>query len=630
MQTPTSAKTSASHWIALLVIVVLGGLQVYFHDVTFHGPDQIRDMEVARRLIHQHDWPLNGPPLFGERFHLPPGFYYLLALPLLIQDTESAVFIAFGLLFALSVWFLWRSISHCFGSRCALAYAVLAFPLFSSIYTHSAWNPALVMTFSNVVLGLFIRLVHDQQHGGVALPVAAFLLLQVHPSAVPLLCGLALFALVDHRAALNRKALATLAAIAGAISVWLIQSGAFAKLASTASPSGAPSHGGWLTRLMDLGKWRDVILMPYSVIESITPAVPVLQAIAAGLLALMAMGLLLSLALGARNRGIRWVWALTALWFVMSMAFLDRGAFWHLDVIHPWLALLSAYGLTRAGDKFRCPPVLANTFALSAFAMVLAGHMMLYTQLKQEGKYDLLAALLFFPRLDLPEHRIPTYAYHQLQALRHGLASQGICEDQLTGLEKLVIGDVTNRASLGGKCAPSETTAADQPRMRYFMAFGNDGQRFGFTRGLSPLLTVGASAVYAAPDANLRINGTPANNILSAHKLDYMTFAPARLDRGLDIELDATSATIVRVAFRCGKNYPIEDAAQWKVDGAQPLQPFASTHAWYLGSIYYDVEWMLAPAPGSRASRISSTLGPLDCDVSAIARPSVDIPKAAP
>ena len=139
-------KQISSDWIALIFIAVLGAIQVYFYDITFHGPDQIRDVEIARKLIHHHEWPLNGPPLFGERLSLPPGFYYLLALPLLVRDTEAAIFITFGALFALSVWYLWRTVQAQWGSRYALAYAVLAFPIFASTYTHSAWNPALVMT----------------------------------------------------------------------------------------------------------------------------------------------------------------------------------------------------------------------------------------------------------------------------------------------------------------------------------------------------------------------------------------------------------------------------------------------------------------------------------------------------
>ncbi|MCO4244644.1 hypothetical protein NFX52_24540 [Acidovorax facilis] len=117
----TRQRTS-SYWIALIFVAILGAIQVYFFDITFHGPDQIRDVEIARRLIHHQEWPLNGPPLFGERFNLPPGFYYLLALPLLVRDTEAAIFITFGALFALSVWYLLRVIHAQLGSRCALAY----------------------------------------------------------------------------------------------------------------------------------------------------------------------------------------------------------------------------------------------------------------------------------------------------------------------------------------------------------------------------------------------------------------------------------------------------------------------------------------------------------------------------
>ena len=238
----TRQRTS-SYWIALIFVAILGAIQVYFFDITFHGPDQIRDLEIARRLIHHQEWPLNGPPLFGERFNLPPGFYYLLALPLLVRDTEAAIFITFGALFALSVWYLLRVIHAQLGSRCALAYAVLAFPVFASFYTHSAWNPALVMTLSNVVLGLFISLAQQHRHDGLLLPLAAFLLVQIHPSAAPLLLGLGAYALLNYQVLLNRRTLASLLLIAGMTAVWGSQSGAVSKLLSPAPASAAPPAG---------------------------------------------------------------------------------------------------------------------------------------------------------------------------------------------------------------------------------------------------------------------------------------------------------------------------------------------------------------------------------------------------
>jgi len=98
--------------LALLFIALLAGMQLYWFDITIHGPDQIRDMEVARRLALHGEWPQSGPPMFGERITLPPGFYWLLALPLWLHDSDASVFIAFGLLYGLSALYIWRQVSH--------------------------------------------------------------------------------------------------------------------------------------------------------------------------------------------------------------------------------------------------------------------------------------------------------------------------------------------------------------------------------------------------------------------------------------------------------------------------------------------------------------------------------------
>ncbi|KQB56036.1 hypothetical protein IPV27_01345 [Acidovorax sp. SD340] len=616
----TRQRTS-SYWIALIFVAILGAIQVYFFDITFHGPDQIRDVEIARRLIHHQEWPLNGPPLFGERFNLPPGFYYLLALPLLVRDTEAAIFITFGALFALSVWYLLRVIHAQLGSRCALAYAVLAFPVFASFYTHSAWNPALVMTLSNVVLGLFISLAQQHRHDGLLLPLAAFLLVQIHPSAAPLLLGLGAYALLNYQVLLNRRTLASLLLIAGMTAVWGSQSGAVSKLLSPAPASAATASGhGWLSNLLDMDKWRDVFLMPYSAIESIQPAISGLGALTAFHLTLMLGGVLLGIVYAAKERTLRWILLTTVLWFIVSMAFLSQGAFWHLDVVHPWLAVLAAYGLARASEKASLSTGHFNALATTSLVLVVVAHLNLYLQFEKRGKYDLLLASLFFPKLEPLEYKIPGYTFKYLHEMRDGLSSRGICQDQVIGLDPMVMGNAVNR-KLDAPC-PSPATTGQVSQTLYFIASDQDALRFDFTKGLQAMTTVGASAIYAVRNTGALVNGKAENNVLSNKKIDYMTFLPARLAEGLTLTLPPAPETIVRVALRCGRDYPIEQQAHWKVQGAEYKKPLTTAHARYLGSNYYDLEWTLTmPASQVYGATISSTLGPLDCDVSAITRP---------
>ncbi|MBD9393874.1 hypothetical protein [Acidovorax sp. ACV01] len=617
---PTTQRTS-SDWIALIFVAVLGAIQVYFFDITFHGPDQIRDVEIARRLIHHQEWPLNGPPLFGERFNLPPGFYYLLALPLLVRDTEAAIFITFGALFALSVWYLLRVIQAHLGSRCALAYAVLAFPIFASFYTHSAWNPALVMTLSNVVLGLFIRLAHQRRHDGLLLPLAAFLLVQIHPSAAPLLLGLGAYALLNYQILLNRKTLASLLLVAGLTWVWISMSGVISKLLSSAPASAGISPGnGWLTNLLDVAKWRDVFLMPYSAIESIQPTINGLGALAGFQLALTGVGVLLGIVFAARERTIRWMLTTTVLWFIVSMAFLSQGAFWHLDVVHPWLAVLAASGLARASERTRLSTRRFNAVAATSLALIVVAHLTLYTQFEKKGKYDLLLASLFFPKLEPLDYKIPGYTFKHLHAMRDSLTSRGICQDQVIGLDPMVMGNAVNR-TLNAPCTSRATTGQASQNL-YFISGEQDALLFDFTQGLQPLTTVGSSGMYAVKNTGALLNGKAENNVLSHKKMDYMTFLPARLEDGLTVTLPPASDTILRVALRCGRDYPIGQQTHWTVQGAEYKKPLVAIHTRYLGSNYYDLEWTLTmPAGQTQGATVSSTLGPLDCDVSAIARP---------
>jgi hypothetical protein len=161
------------------------------------------------------------------------------------------------------------------------------------------------------------------------------------------------------------------------------------------------------------------------------------------------------------------------------------------------------------------------------------------------------------------------------------------------------------------------------------MATAQDALQFDFTKRLSPITTVGASAIYGIENTGTLINGAAESNVLSNSKMDYMTYLPARLEEGLNITLAPAPETILRVALRCGRDYPVEQQAHWKVEGAEYKKPLTASHARYLGSVYYDLEWTLAMRPGAplHKATVSSTLGALDCDVSAIARPSTASPQ---
>jgi len=90
------------------------------------------------------------------------------------------------------------------------------------LYAHSAWSPGLIITFSNVLLGLFIRHVAHNTTGWFALPWVFFLLVQIHPSAAPLLLVFALYVLLHPHVLFHKKTVIALTGIITATAVWWI------------------------------------------------------------------------------------------------------------------------------------------------------------------------------------------------------------------------------------------------------------------------------------------------------------------------------------------------------------------------------------------------------------------------
>ena len=613
-------KTPVDLLLAPLMIAVLGGLQIYFFDVTFHGPDQIRDMEVARRLVHAHEWPVNSPPMFGERITLPPGFYYLLALPLLLKDSDVSVFIAFGILFLLSALYLWRQTNQAFGPRCGLVYATLALPLFPSIYAHSAWAPALVITFSNVLLGLYIRSASQEKAGWFALPLVFFLLVQIHPSAAPLLAGLTLYVLFHRRILADKRTLASVAIATAATAVWLVKSGAWARLAATGAPAAAlqqPGHG-WLANFLDLAKWRDALLMPYSLVTGIQPAMEPLDTLAAAGLAVMLAGLGLCCVLGWAERTVRWILATLAIWLIVSMAFLHQGGFWHLDVIHPWLAVAAAYGWSRFCDLLKIPRLGLRALAGAVFAIALSSHAILYRGMDRLGKMDWPISTMFFPQAPPSDIVVPSYTYRHLTAVREILDTRRICQDQVAGLAPMAMREATSRYF-----EPACTTAAitQPPAPRYFIATAQDRLRFDFTKGIEAIAVAGDSAVYAPQALDIALNGKRTATLLSQQRFNYMTYLPAHLEHGLQVTMPPGAADILlRLVLRCSEELPAHQPGYWRLEGASIARPMITERHRYLSLYYYDLEWLLSPHGSAPAVALSSLGEPMHCDVSAIAR----------
>lgn len=607
--------------MALVIMVLLAGILLFFYDVTLHGADQIRDMEVARNLVRSHIWPVDSPPMFGEQVRLPPAFYYLLALPLWIHDSEGAVFIFFALLFILSAGFLWREMSRSFGPRYGLAYVVFAFPVFASVHAHSAWNPALAMTLSNVWLALFVRAIESRNTAWLALPCVVFVLLQVHPSAAPLLLGLGMYVAVHRKVLTDKVTLLTVAGIIGLTALWAVHSDAVAQWVSL-QPQGAvverTSFGEVFTRLSDTGKWRDALLMPYGIVRGIQPAIPGLAQLTGVHLLAMLVGGILGCGTAIASLTFRWVLLSAILWFVAAMAVLAQGSFWHLYVIYPWLAVLAAMGWGRWSERAKLSPRMSLGVGAGVAVLAVAGHLVLYVQFANKGNYDLSLSRAFFPRAwALAEYKVPAYTYRYLREVRDALVSHGICSRQVVGMRTMVLQDMNLRAF---EVACEESSAKAAPG--YFFAHDDDRADFEFTASLQPLQRVGGSAIYAVDPVRIGLGGQAVIAMRTDHRVNYMTYAPARLEEGLVIDVPPhDNAVLLRVALRCLKEHPVMQAVDWRLQlaGGEASHPAVKSRQHkYLGSIFYDLEWRLQPGPSGAV--LSSVAGPLECDVSAIAR----------
>lgn len=612
-----SQSTRLSTWVAALMLVALGFIQLYYCDLTFHGPDQIRDMDTVRLWLHQGQWPHNSTP-FNGRLYLPPGFYYLLALPLLVADSEISIFIAFGLFYVACIAYTWHTLRRHLGERAALAYLVLAMPIFSSVYTHSAWNPALVIGLSSLVLALWIQTLHQPRQGWFALVLVMFVLVQVHPSAAPLGVALGLYALVHPAVLKHRATLASMGIVLTLTAVWavLAQPWNAPRIVSAPPP---PAPGGWSAlpaRLLDASKWWDALAMPYRMIDGISPAIPVVTAAAAILLGVMLVGVVLGLVYAVRTRTMRWVALALVLWWVLAMTFLSHGGFWHLDVIQPWLAVMAAYGWTRVSEQWSCPnaPWLWGTAAVGVLA--LGGQVGLYRHFEAHGKIDVAANTSFFPRIQDVERQIPSFSYRYLHAMQTYLQTEGICQNQLRGQHWMLARDMTNR-QFDARCREAPGLP---PATQYLIEPTHPAGPWELTRGLIPVATLPAAAVYALPSLPMRINGQEGGNVFADEKADYMTFLPARHNQGIEIQLSTEGPTVLHVSLRCTDETILRLPDSWTLTHATSIAPPRASQVKYMGSNYYTFEWTLHPTQAYTPITLATPAVLTNCDVSAAAR----------
>lgn len=615
-------------WLGVGCLVVMTVLVVCFASTTFHGPDQIRDMTIARALVHDGIWPLTGPPLYGGSVLLPPAYYWLLALPLVVYDSELAVFLAFGAAFILSVGFVWYRLRAAGGAAGALIYVLLALPIFATSYTHSAWNPALTMTCSNLLLGLFIGILTRSRRrvSWILLPWVFALLIQTHPSAVPLAIGLVIYALAHPRVMGQPAIWVSLGLLTAVLVSWAVLTGLPIHLSPPHGENGVGLRAEilhWFKNLLRLTAWRDLFLLPLNAVRSIQPIDVVATWATVVQLFVFVGGAGLALMRLQDHKLSRWLGIVVAGWLICAVAFVDVGFFWYTDALLPWLAALAASGwaafrLRHAGGK-SLTVMVCSLFA----AAVFSGHLSFYESWRSNGKLTMRAALLTFPALDAAgEAQLPGYSFSYLSRIHSLLADQQICALQLAGIEATVMRDFSSRG-FWPEC--TQNSVIPSAYQSYLLTRAGDEVGFFFTQGLVPEWQIGKTRLYR-PESYLplMINGSEQARLEGEHPAPGYGFGypPGLLPDGLRLDLfvpDSGQSVILRLGLRCNADVPIHPD-QWLIDGGQRLDATAYVRRIHHTWVYHDIEWRLQPYNSSSKISVTTDATPLRCDVTAIAR----------
>jgi hypothetical protein len=615
---PSNFENRASLLLALGFLFCYVVLQCAYYDVTGHSIDQIRDVAVATDIVSGRHFPTSSPPFSGT-YAMPPAFYYLLAIPL-AMGSLNAVFALFGLIYIFSLLFVWLGVYRSFGAVAGAFFAAICSPFWVSLFSHSAWGAGLTFSFSAFVLGCVLRAMNGKPVYWAGAIIAYALLIQIHPSALPLAPGLALAFLLQGKEVLNRWTLGALGLALVYFGSWLL---VFGTGALAPSASAAPSLGVVISRapsqLLDGQKWLDAAILPYWIVRGITPTPRVIPALLLALSLLIVAGSALSLAVIRTRREIAFIWVIVVVWALAAMGFLGIGVFWYLDVIYSWLYCLCAVGFSVLLTRSRVPSsriLIGAPFVL--FILSALPQIWLYSRLDREGQVFLRLGSVMFPQNQNSVDLMPVLSARTQTAYYDFLDTKDVCADRVAGINELVFRDSSLRYRLH-ECAGNPPDPGSGRQYFFTNPFYEEG--FSFTENLTPTWKKGAQSLYAVDGPIPRINGAARNTLTGNEKLNYAFFRPSALSDGLSIKVSARVPTLLRVALRCEESAEALNV-KWRIVEGVTAGAQKQNSRLILGHRFYDTEILLRPtADRAEAVAIEADGLPKYCDVSAIARP---------
>jgi hypothetical protein len=606
--------------LALCFLGLYSIMHAVYYGVTLYSIDQIRDVAIASDIVSGKAFPASGTPFSATSFVMPPAFYYLLAVPLAFGSLD-AMFAFFCAIFIAALWFAWSGVHVRFGAAAGACFAAICSPFLVGLLAHSGWNAGLTYSLSAIVMGCLLHALAGRRGFWPAMLVAYALLVQIHPSALPLAPGLALAMFLRRGESINRWTLGVLAVGLLGFGLWLAGRPATAErhvqdLAATAAQIVAQFAG----HLLDARKWLDAAILPYLLAKGVVPEPAWIPELLLALSILVLAGALLSLRAGRSAFDVRVLWAIVAIWLLAAMGFLGLGVWWYLDAIYPWLYGLCAIGLStlilRQGGSSPC--VLAAVASM-LFVVCAIPQLWLYRSLDRGGDLYLRLSALTFPQNPNREILGPLISARTQSAYYDFQDGAGICADRIAGVKELVYRDYNLRYRLRD-CPPGSLNQAAGPQ--FFFADAGPEAGFLLTRTLTPIWRQGMQALYEIDGPVPMINGARRNMLRGAEKMSYAHFAPALVSGTASVEFDASGPALLRIGLRCSEE-PGAPPVSWRIAKGEAAGPMRQASRLIYMFRYYDFEIPLRPAAGDGGTvAVAAEHLPQRCDVSAIARPA--------
>jgi hypothetical protein len=542
--------------------------------------DIVRDLNAAAAVAYAGDWPLRGP-VINNMFHLGPGWFYVLAVPLGLTGSIPVTLFLVGCLAGSKFLFAYLCGRRLHSTTFGLLWAVgLAFPgwsaLSSLIVTHTSLVEASILATAWAALR-----VHDRGRLRDWLLLGAFLAVafHAHPSTIAAAPLLATWAIVRLQRGWRHELLGWLACLLpvvcallpSAVAEWREGWPAFSAVGAYAAGNSV-SRGGLLelafgAHVSGAAMVTDALAAPASslALKSLCIAV---AAIAAG-------GLLRALLSPARIFGIvlfaGYATALIIVWLLR-----DTTPFYMVLVLLPFASALWALGLSQLYCSRGRPLVLAAVLVTIVLGSVQNGLLIVRAE---QG----LIALRSEQISNVRQHHAAISWHATLPAFRLGQLAKSLCRPGLrvlhTELAALVDAALALPARLrcGNELNVGVGGGADLIGAQHLLGLTPGWLRrsgispdagWSDTRRLSPSRVIAAANTQSVPDGSLypfrrrtrqpsvhswRFSAAPEQTVFVAH---------------LYIVYDAAHTVAVRANGRIQQPlFQTSTTSAWRCDG---------------------------------------------------------------